>query len=41
MQKLLGTTAEYAIRYLEGLNTRKVAPTEEAICLRHATRSQT
>ncbi len=31
MQKLLGTTAEYAIRYLEGLNARKVAPTEEAI----------
>jgi hypothetical protein len=31
MQKLLGTTAEYAIRYLEGLDARKVAPTEEAI----------
>lgn len=31
MQKLLGTTAEYAIRYLEGLEARKVAPTEEAI----------
>ncbi len=31
MRKLLGTTAEYAIRYLEGLETRKVAPTEKAI----------
>lgn len=31
MRKLLGTTAEYAIRYLEGLDTRKVAPTAEAI----------
>ncbi|MFB2876331.1 pyridoxal phosphate-dependent decarboxylase family protein [Floridanema aerugineum] len=31
MRKLLGTTTEYAIRYLEGLDTRKVAPTEAAI----------
>ena len=31
MRKLLQTTAEYAVRYLEGLGTRNVAPTEEAI----------
>lgn len=27
MRKLLGTTAQYAIQYLESLETRKVAPT--------------
>jgi glutamate/tyrosine decarboxylase-like PLP-dependent enzyme len=31
MRELLETTAEYAIRYLEGLDARQVAPTEEAI----------
>mgnify|MGYP004490562025 CR=1 FL=1 len=31
MRKLLETTTECAIRYLEGLDTRNVAPTEEAI----------
>ncbi len=31
MRKLLQTTAEYAIRYLEGLDARNVAPTQEAI----------
>jgi hypothetical protein len=30
MRKLLQTTAQLAIRYLEGLDTRNVAPTEEA-----------
>lgn len=31
MRKLLQSTAQYAIRYLEGLDARKVAPTEVAI----------
>jgi hypothetical protein len=31
MRKLLQTTAEYAIGYLEGLDARNVAPTQEAI----------
>jgi hypothetical protein len=31
MRKLLQTTAELAIRYLEGLDARNVAPTQEAI----------
>ena len=31
MRKLLQTTAEYAIRYLEGLDARNVAPTQKAI----------
>ena len=39
MRKLIETTAQCAICYLEGLDARNVAPTEEAICLRHATRT--
>src|SRR4028118_1877298 len=31
MRKPLQPTAEYAIRYLEGLDARNVAPTEEAL----------
>jgi glutamate/tyrosine decarboxylase-like PLP-dependent enzyme len=31
MRKLLETTAQYAIRYLESLDARNVAPTQEAI----------
>ncbi len=31
MRKLLQTTAEYANRYLEGLDARNAAPTQEAI----------
>ena len=34
MRKLLETTAQYAIRYLEGLDARQVAPTQEAIAKR-------
>ncbi len=33
MRELLETTTEYAIRYLEGLDARNVAPTEEAIAI--------
>ena len=34
MRKLLQTTPQYAISYLEGLDARNVAPTQEAIAKR-------